>query len=174
MTAMAAQRLAQTQEQTLRQEQQKDGIIVKRGRDEERGSVRLAKLVHDAGYLAEEKRKLEKDLGELRTDILEEVEHLLQDVGTLHLITPDGVYKTSIKVRDTVELEDVEGLEVYLGDNLFDELVETVTTYKPTAELRERALAGERADAKKLREHLVVKRCSPTVTHQKPSKPQED
>lgn len=168
--AVAAQRLEQVQ----RQEQQENGVIIKRGREETHGSVRLALLVHDAGVLAEEKRKLESDIAELNADILEDIQDLLEDVGTVTLITPDGVHSTKIVVRDAVELEGVEELELFLGDNRFDELVDTKTTHRPTKELRDLALDADNPESETLRKHLVVARCKPTITHNRPAQPKKE
>lgn len=163
-----------TAAQKLDQLQCDERCVIKHGKTEFRGSILLNKLVHDAGLLTEEKRKLEAEIKQLSADILADAQEYLQECGTLHICTADGVYQTTITLRETVELADVDGLIKTVGIQRFEMLVNTTTTHKPTAELKTQALDADNPEAEALRKHLVTVPGKPTVSHKRPAQPKED
>lgn len=147
-----------------RQEALASGCVIRKGRTEIVGPAGLAELVAKGKALTDGIKEMKADLDKVTAQLLQLVAPEIDGVTVLHVVA--GEDKAVVTMRDKVEIEDLDGLRVVLGDR-FEDLVKRKVAYEPEAKLVLMASGEgcEAAMAEKIGQCLAVREAKPGVSY---------
>lgn len=129
--------------------------------DRETGDVKA--LLQDSCALLEHGWEIKREIDALESELKEINRRFVEGFGSGTSLVIPGVCRVSIAERESVKITNDKKLREVLGDQRFDDLVNTKVSYSPTEKLIEMSCDVDNPLAKQVRKYLTTGR-SETVT----------